>query len=53
MVNFAIELFDVHVPNGIHGGTLSLLVSLTLFFAISFASKPPQLDPEIEAVMDL
>jgi Na+/proline symporter len=53
IVNFSIELFDVSIPNGIHGGTLALLVSLTLFFGISLASKPPELDPDLEALMDL
>ena len=53
VVNFAIELFDVSIPHGIHGGTVSLLVSLLLFFGISFASEPPRLPKEVEAVMDL
>ncbi len=53
IVNFAIELFDIRLPHGIHGGTVSLLLSLALFFGISFASKQPRLDPEIEAVMDI
>ncbi len=30
-----------------------VLVSLALFFGISFASAPPRLDPKIEAVMDV
>jgi SSS family transporter len=53
VVNFVIELFDISIPGGLHGGTLALLVSLTLFFGISFASKPVVLDPGVEAVMDL
>jgi len=53
VVNFGIELFNIRIPGGIHGGALSMLVSLTLFFAISLASKPPRLDPEVEAVMDI
>ena len=53
LINFSIEVFDVAVPNGIHGGTLALLVSLCLFFGISFASRPPRLDPDVEALMDL
>ena len=53
VVNFAIELFDVHIPGGVHGGTVALLLSLVLFFGISLASKPPKLDPEIEALMDI
>ncbi|MCZ6696402.1 MAG: hypothetical protein O7A63_07680 [Acidobacteria bacterium] len=53
IVNFGIEVFDITLPHQIHGGTLALLLSLTLFFGISLASKPPRLDPDIEAVMDL
>ena len=53
IVNFGIEVFDITLPHRIHGGTLALLLSLTLFFGISLASKPPHLDPDIEAVMDL
>jgi Na+/proline symporter len=51
VINFGIELFDLAVPHGIHGGTLALIVSLTLFFTISFASQPPRLAPELDAVM--
>ncbi len=47
------EVFGIHVPGGIHGGTVSLLLSLVLFLGISFASKPPRLDPEIEALRDI
>ena len=53
LVNFGIEVFDVRVPHNIHGGTISLLVSLLLFFGISFASTPPKLDPNVEAAMDI
>ncbi len=53
VANFGIELTGLHVPGGVHGGTVALLLSLVLFFGISFASKPPRLDPEIEALMDI
>ena len=53
LVNFGIEVFDVRIPHNIHGGTISLLVSLVLFFGISFASTPPRLDPDVEAAMDI
>ncbi len=57
VINFAIQLstqfLGFRVPFGIDGGALSLLVSLTLFFGISLLSKPPELDRDIEAVMDL
>ena len=52
-VNFAIELFGIEIPYGIHGGAIALLVSLTLFFGLSLCSKPPKLDADIEAVMDM
>ncbi len=51
--NFGVEVSGVRIPYGISVGALSLLISLVLFFAISFASKPPRLDPDVEAVMDL
>ena len=53
LVNFGIEVFNVRIPHNIHGGTISLLVSLLLFFGISFASTPPKLDPDVEAAMDI
>ncbi len=53
VLNLVIEVFNVSLPQGIHGGTLALLVSLALFFGISFASPAPQLDPDIEALMDI
>lgn len=53
VINFGIKLLNVQVPYGIDGGFIALLVSLTLFFAISLLSEPPKLDPDIEAAMDL
>ena len=53
VVNFGVELFDIAIPYGIHGGTLSLVVSIVLFFGISLISPGPRLDPDIEAVMDV
>ena len=57
VINFAVriagEIFDMRIPYGIDGGAIALLVSLTLFFGISLLSKPPQLDADIEAVMDI
>ncbi|MCH8204500.1 MAG: sodium/proline symporter [Candidatus Hydrogenedentes bacterium] len=52
-VNFGIKLFDIRVPYNIDGGAIALIVSLTLFFTISLASKPPKIDPDIEAIMDM
>ena len=53
VINFGVKVFDIDVPFGIDVGASSLLVSLTLFFGISLLSKPPQIDRDIEAVMDL
>ena len=53
IVNFGIELFNVQVPWSISGGAIALVISLILYFAISFASRPQRLDPGIEAVMDM
>ena len=44
---------DVFIIDTFDAGALALIVSLTLFFGISLASKPPELDPDIEAVMDI
>ncbi|MEO1369054.1 MAG: hypothetical protein AAFX50_17905, partial [Acidobacteriota bacterium] len=51
--NLGVEIFDVAIPYGVSGGAISLLLSLVLFFAISYATPPKPLDPDIEAVMDL
>ena len=53
IVNFWIELFDIHIPHGIHGGTIAMVLSIVLFFGVSLLSPQPRLDPDIEAVMDV
>ena len=53
VVNFGIQFSPITVPYGIHGSAVALLVSLTLYFGISLASKPPELDPDIAKIMDL
>ncbi len=57
LTNLAIRisnrLWDFAIPYRIDPGAISLLVSLILFLGISFLSKPPRLDPDIEMVMDL
>jgi hypothetical protein len=53
IVDFSIDLFDIPIAGGIHGGTIALLLSLALFFGISLASKRPTLDPELGALMDI
>lgn len=53
LVNFLIKLYKIPLPYNIDVGALSLVISLTLFIGISLASTPPQLDPDVEAVMDM
>ena len=53
LINFTVKVGGFAVPFGVDVGAVSLIVSLTLFFGISLASKPPALDEDIEAVMDL
>ncbi len=53
VVNFVIKIFKISVPYNIDVGALALTVSLLLFIGISLASEQPELDPDVEAVMDL
>ncbi|MDG2129756.1 MAG: hypothetical protein P8K08_17275 [Fuerstiella sp.] len=53
LINFGLKLFDIHLPHEFHGGALSLMVSLTLFFVVSMLSAPKPIAPDIESVMDL
>lgn len=53
LVNFTVEVFDVALPFGVHGGSVALLISLTLFFGLSYAAAPPVLAEDVEAVMNL
>jgi Na+/proline symporter len=53
LINFGLKLFDIQLPHGFHGGAFSLLVSLTLFFAISILSPQESIDADVEEVLDL
>jgi len=53
VVNLVVRFTEYKFPHGIHEGAVALLLSLTLFFGISLAQKPMELEPDIEAVMDL
>lgn len=53
ILNFTIEIFDIPLPGGIHGGSVALLASLILYFGISYASEPPVIDSKVRAVMDI
>lgn len=48
-----IKMMGQAIPFGFNTGALALIVSMSLFFLISLSTKPPKLDPDIEAVMDL
>lgn len=52
IINFGLKVSGVEVPYSIDSGAIALLVSLTLFLTISFLSPPPNLDSDIEAVLD-
>ncbi|MEM6963819.1 MAG: hypothetical protein AAF573_03570 [Bacteroidota bacterium] len=51
--NFYLKIFKVPIPYNIDVGALSLIISLTLFVGISLFSKPPKLDEDVEAVMEM
>jgi Na+/proline symporter len=53
VINVGIEVLGVRLPFGIHGGIVAMLVSLSLFFGISLAQRPPRLAPDVEAVFDV
>ena len=53
LLNLGIELLDITLPYGIHGGVPALITSLAIFLAISLAQQPQPIDPDIEAAMDL
>lgn len=50
---FFLQLGNINIPYGIDKGAIAMLVSLALFFSISFFSKPPKIDPYIDEIMDL
>lgn len=56
LINVAVVAFQLtghRIPYGVAGGAVALIVSLTCFVGISLASKPPVIDRDVEAVMDL
>lgn len=53
VINFGVKLFNISIPYAIDPGAIALIVSLTLFFGISFAMPQRRIDPDIEAVMDI
>ncbi len=53
VLNLSIELLDIRLPHGVHGGAFSLLVAVLLFIVVSHLAPPPRLAAEVEAVMEL
>lgn len=53
LINFGLELFQIELPYGFHGGAFALLVSLTIFYVVSMATPQQPIAADIEAVMDL
>ena len=52
-VNFGAKLTGFKLPFHFDIGAFSLIVSLTLFISISLMSKPPKIDDDVEAIMDM
>ena len=53
LLDLVLQLCGVKVPYGVAGGTLALLASLAVFLGVSLLSRPPQIDADVEAVMDM
>ncbi len=53
IISLALEIFDIVIPWGIHGGFIALLVSMTSFIVISLLQAPKPLAEDIDAVMDM
>lgn len=53
VVNFGLKVGGVKMPFNFDVGAFALIISLTLFIGISMLSKPPELDKDVEAVMDM
>jgi SSS family transporter len=53
LINFGVEIFSVRLPFGISGPFIALTVSMTLFIIVSLLSRPRQLAPDIDRIMEL
>jgi SSS family transporter len=53
VINLCVKLFEIKIPFGIDVGALALIISLTLFFAISLLSKPKILPKAVDAAMSV
>jgi Na+/proline symporter len=53
LINFGVQLTGTALPYGVSGGLLSFVVSLFLFLAVSLVTRAPELDSDIDRVMDI
>lgn len=56
VINAGIVIFQMtggKIPYGVAGGVIALLVSSILFLGISLLSKPDDIDPDVEKVLNL
>ena len=53
LINFIVQLAGIVLPYGISGGLVSFVTSLLLFIGVSLLGKPPELDADIESVLDI
>ena len=53
LINFIVQLAGIVLPYGISGGLVSFVTSLLLFIGVSLLGKPPQLDADIEGVLNI
>jgi Na+/proline symporter len=53
LINFVVQLAGIVLPYGISGGLVSFVTSLLLFIGVSLLGKPPELDADIESVLNI
>ncbi len=53
IINFVLKISKTPIPYNIDVGAIALAVSMILFISISLLSKTVEMDPDVEAVMDL
>lgn len=53
VLNLGGKAFPTWIPRGVDVGTFALLASIATFLAMGFASRPPRIDPDVEAMMDV
>ena len=53
LINFIVQLAGIVLPYGILGGLIAFVVSLILFIGVSLVTKKPELDADMEAVLNI